>query len=85
MVGGVSRGYCEIGNVKMDITPAIASTIAITIAKRGRSTKILENGFNASTAALIPSFISVSPQKLLIVSPTTVMSSIIDRRLEIRI
>ena len=57
MVGGVRRGYCDTGRLKIAITPAIDRTIAITIAKRGRSTKIRENGFSASIDFLIVSFI----------------------------
>ena len=57
MDGGVRRGYCEIGSLKMAIAPAIVSTMAITIANLGRSTNIRENVLILSIDSLIPSFI----------------------------
>jgi hypothetical protein len=62
MDGGVRRGYCDIGSHVMDITPAIVSTMEITIAKRGRSTKMRENVFILSIDSLIPSFILSSSE-----------------------
>ena len=44
----------------MDITPAMVSTMAITMAKRGRSTNIRENVLILSIDSLIPSFICYS-------------------------
>ena len=51
------RGNCETGSWKMAMPPAMERTIAITIAKRGRSTKMRENGLSASIAGLRESFI----------------------------
>ena len=61
IVGGVRRGYCETGRLKIAITPAIVSTIAITIANRGRSTNVLENVLISSIDFLIVSFIVKFP------------------------
>ena len=41
--GGVISGYRAIGKENKEITPAKVKTMEITIAKRGRSIKILEN------------------------------------------
>jgi hypothetical protein len=62
MEGGVRRGYCETGNLRIAITPASESTIAMTIAKRGRSINVLENVFIWSIDFLIDIFIYASFQ-----------------------
>src|SRR4051794_9194443 len=41
--GGTMSGYCEIGITRSETSPAIVVTSAMTIASRGRSTKIAEN------------------------------------------
>ena len=40
--GGTMSGYCATGIASSEIRPAIAVTIAMTIASRGRSTKTAE-------------------------------------------
>ena len=54
------RGYCDTGRLKIAIAPAMDSTIAMTIAKRGRSTKMRENVLISSIDFLSDSFICCS-------------------------
>ena len=59
MDGGVMRGYCDTGSLKMAMAPAMERTMAMTIAKRGRSTKTLEKVFILSISGLRFSFMSI--------------------------
>ena len=67
------RGYCEIGNLKIAIPPAIERTIAMTIAKRGLSTNVRENVFISSIDFLSESFICFSYGSMRSISPFCVL------------
>src|SRR5574344_298441 len=76
MDGGVRRGYCDTGNLKMAMPPAIVRTMEMTIAKRGRSMNVRENVLISSIDLRIEIFMRnyslIGGTKLVVISSFSV-------------